>query len=85
MMLGWPYGASDASQMLTPEQEQMLEEYDAGWVECAEPECTARYKNHRWGRIKADDWFHQKDGTSWCPEHIPEWVEEWRAKHDSNQ
>lgn len=49
-------------------------------VECAHQDCTATFKGHRWGYIKADDWFHQKDGTSWCPAHHPEWVAGWRAR-----
>jgi hypothetical protein len=49
---------------------------------CAEPECAASYKNHKWGTMKAsaDGWFMQKDGRSWCPVHLPEWVEKWRAQ-----
>lgn len=36
----------------------------------------------KWDIIKAGEagWFFQKDGTTWCPEHTPEWVEEWRAR-----
>lgn len=54
--------------------------YEVGDVSCADKHCNKTIKNHRWGKIKADQWFHQKDGTSWCPDHIPEWVTEWRAK-----
>lgn len=53
---------------------------DGKWTLCSEPNCDNKFKNHAWGQIKADDWFHQKNGDHWCPEHIPEWVEEWRAK-----
>jgi len=36
----------------------------------------------KWNIMKAEreGWFFQKDGTCWCPKHVPEWVEEWRAK-----
>lgn len=52
-------------------------------VPCAWPECPATYKQHRWGMTKAHGagWMIQKDGTSWCPEHLPEWVEAWRARN----
>ncbi len=48
---------------------------------CADPGCEARYQPHRWGSIKAHatGWFIQKDGTAWCPEHVPDWVEAWRS------
>lgn len=49
------------------------------YTTCAAEGCTNKYANHRWGKTKADDWFHQKDGTSWCPNHIPDWVAGWRA------
>lgn len=53
--------------------------------ECAEPGCTAWFTDHRWGATKAhkDGWFHQKDGNSWCPEHVPDWVERWRRTRES--
>lgn len=49
---------------------------------CAWPGCEAQYKDHRWGSIKAHaaGWFIQKDGTAWCPDHVPDWVEAWRAR-----
>ena len=49
-------------------------------VTCAAPDCEAAIPNHCWGRIKNDAWFHQKDGTSWCPSHHPDWVAAWRAR-----
>lgn len=52
--------------------------YDTDVVKCTQEGCEATFKNHRWGKIKADDWFHQKDGKSYCPKHIPEWVANWR-------
>ena len=50
---------------------------------CAYPDCNNGYKAHRWGSIKANDagWFQQKDGRSWCPEHIPDWVVHWRLSN----
>lgn len=52
---------------------------------CAEPGCERTYKSHRWGSIKTQGagWFLQQDGTSWCPAHVPDWVEEWRARKRS--
>lgn len=36
----------------------------------------------KWLVIKAQDegWFFHRDGTAYCPDHTPHWVEEWRAK-----
>lgn len=52
-------------------------------VTCAEPGCTNTIKNHAWGKIKSD-WFFQKDGRSWCTQHIPDWVTEWRQRTQQN-
>lgn len=52
-------------------------------IACTHEGCTAGgFKDHYWGRVRAHDagWFIQKNGDTWCPEHIPEWVEEWRAR-----
>lgn len=38
----------------------------------------------RWHKLRASaelGWFFQKDGKAWCPAHVPEWVEGWRAKN----
>jgi len=50
------------------------------YTTCSGEGCAERLADHAWGRIKADGWFQQKDGTIWCPEHIPDWVAEWRAR-----
>ena len=50
-------------------------------IPCAKKGCEATIKNHRWGRTKSD-WFEQKDGRVWCPEHTPAWVEEWRKQRE---
>jgi len=47
---------------------------------CAHEGCDAEIKGHAWAVIKAEDWFFQKDGTSWCPDHLPDWVPAWRAR-----
>ena len=47
-------------------------------MKCAE--CEASIPDHAWGRIKASDWFFSKDGKSYCPAHVPEWVEAWRER-----
>lgn len=52
-------------------------------TQCSAEECTKTIKNHAWARIKSD-WFQQKDGKVWCPEHTPEWVDEWRSKKESH-
>lgn len=53
-------------------------------VKCSEPACEATYKDHRWGKIKAADWFHEKSGKSWCPEHHPKWVAAWQRSRDGS-
>lgn len=49
---------------------------------CAQNGCDESYQEHRWGAIKAHDagWFTQKDGTAWCPQHVPDWVPAWRER-----
>lgn len=47
-------------------------------VQCDHQDCEATHPNHAWGRIRAEGWFHQKDGQAYCPEHVPAWVEAWR-------
>ncbi len=51
-------------------------------IHCSIPECTNTIKDHAWGHIKAEGWFFPRDKTQpvFCPVHLPEWVEEWRAK-----
>jgi hypothetical protein len=53
------------------------------WVKCKDKECDQKIKDHMWGRIKATGWFFQKDGSAYCPDHIPEWVPAWREQRDS--
>ena len=31
-------------------------------------------------RAEREGWFFQKDGTTYCPEHVPAWVAGWRAR-----
>lgn len=50
---------------------------------CTQKGCARSVRlNHKWDHIKAqsEGWFFQKDGSSWCPEHTPDWVEEWRKR-----
>lgn len=51
------------------------------FTSCAHPGCEMSFPNHRWGAIKAHStgWFMAKDDQAWCPEHLPEWVPQWRA------
>lgn len=53
---------------------------------CSHAGCTATIPGHAWGRIKSD-WFFQKDGRQFCPEHTPDWVAMWRARkrHDDKK
>lgn len=49
--------------------------------QCAHSGCDQTYQDHHWGHKKAQsqDWFMQKNGRSWCPQHVPSWVAKWRA------
>lgn len=51
---------------------------------CKEPQCENDYFPDRWGKIEARNkgWFLQRNGAAWCPEHIPDWVEEWRKSKE---
>lgn len=51
-------------------------------ITCSAPDCSTSHKSSKWDNRKADKhgWFHQRNGDSWCPEHVPEWLETWRAK-----
>lgn len=44
--------------------------------------CGKECKNDRWSRIRAHEagWFEQKNGTVYCPEHVPSWVITWRER-----
>lgn len=48
---------------------------------CSGPGCPETYIPHEWGTKAAQraGWFMQRNGDSWCPAHIPEWVAGWRA------
>lgn len=50
------------------------------YTQCAQPECPESLPDHGWGRIKADNWFQQRNGDIWCPNHRPEWYAAWRAR-----
>jgi hypothetical protein len=54
-----------------------------GREECAEEGCSEFFASHRWGATLAhgDGWLIQKNGDSWCPDHLPAWVAKWRAKN----
>jgi hypothetical protein len=49
---------------------------------CARSGCENTFVAHRWAdeNTKGPKWFHQKNGYSWCPLHIPNWVSAWRDK-----
>ena len=49
---------------------------------CSTEGCTASHPSSHWDSVRADreGWFHQKDGTTYCPEHRPAWVDGWRAR-----
>jgi len=54
-------------------------------IKCTEPGCDAEVPNHAWGKIKAAGWFFQKNDDAWCPNHRPEWYNEWRKKQKKKE
>jgi len=53
---------------------------------CASEGCDETRPGHGWRDYtkRGGGWFEQKNGDTWCPKHIPEWVAEWRAKRSRN-
>lgn len=50
---------------------------------CHEEGCPAGFRDTgRWApeRRSGSGWFHQRNGWSYCPDHTPDWVAEWREK-----
>lgn len=45
------------------------------------PQAKTAMRPSMWDLRRARDvgWFIQRDGKAWCPEHVPEWVANWRA------
>ena len=66
------------NQCANPEHSE-YEHWGGAVIRCSHEGCKARIKSHAWGKIKSG-WFFQKDDNQYCPEHIPEWVEAWRAR-----
>lgn len=58
----------------------MAEGFDVGYRVCSHKDCDHQVKNHAWGMIKADGWLFQKNGDSWCPDHLPDWYAGWSRK-----
>ena len=58
-------------------------------VRCAEKKngCPASHPGSRFDNSKADKagWFHGKDGTAYCPDHLPDWVGPWRERQAKNK
>lgn len=69
---------------LTSAQERIVMlSIDGEYIVCGEPNCDNHIKNHLWGRIKAEGWFFTRTrDEAWCPDHLPEWVIEWRGKKE---
>lgn len=49
-------------------------------IYCVEPGCKEFVNDDRWSKTKAEGWFFKKNDDAYCPEHVPDWVEGWRAK-----
>lgn len=54
---------------------------------CTKEECPKTYMPHHWGTKEAGraGWFLQRNGDAWCPDHTPDWVDEWRAKKKAKE
>lgn len=53
---------------------------------CNESSCDRKTKTDKFNKIRAAEqgWFFQKDGSIWCPDHVPGWVASWRAKQEND-
>lgn len=51
---------------------------------CNDKKCKKKYGGGRWDFVRASEggWLLQRDGTSWCPDHIPDWYGAWAAQKD---
>jgi hypothetical protein len=51
---------------------------------CNQKACNKKTKTDKFNAIRAREagWFFQKDGSIWCPDHVPDWVASWREKND---
>lgn len=49
---------------------------------CRKTGCSRDYFPDHWGKKEAarKGWFLQRNGDAWCPDHIPDWVVEWRQR-----
>lgn len=47
---------------------------------CKTPVRADRQHPSKWEKVRAHyaGWFFQNDGTTFCPAHVPDWVESWR-------
>jgi len=48
---------------------------------CCVPGCTNETVANKWADIQSA-WFFMKDGSAYCPEHIPDWVADWRRNKE---
>jgi len=57
-------------------------------IKCKKKECENTITiNHKWDAIRAwnEGWYRNRDDTEIrCPEHKPEWLEEWREWRRTN-
>ena len=46
--------------------------------------CSATHPGSKFDNIRADaaGWYHKKNSTAYCPEHIPEYVKRIRRQQD---
>jgi hypothetical protein len=56
--------------------------HPVGVLKCMGEGCEKSVPDHYWGKVKkGEGWFFsQDDKLIYCPDHLPEWVEEWRKK-----
>lgn len=49
---------------------------------CRKSGCRNDYFSDKWGKMEAvrKGWYIGRNGVSWCGEHIPGWVAEWRER-----
>ena len=50
---------------------------------CSHEKCPASVPGSKWAHVKAtaeQGWLFLKNGETYCPDHLPEWVAAWRAR-----
>lgn len=42
--------------------------------------CDKTVQDNKWAKIRAEGWFFERGGKAYCPDHRPEWYDDWQAE-----